>query len=73
MSFAFNLSSDLLMLTVPIPMLLQSQLPLKQCVKSLHARLPLRTKANEHRKITITGVFSLGIFVVRDNSQLQTL
>ncbi|OAA35564.1 UbiD family decarboxylase [Metarhizium rileyi] len=30
MSFTFNLSSDLLMLAVPIPMLLQSQLPWKQ-------------------------------------------
>ncbi|EXU96445.1 hypothetical protein X797_010407 [Metarhizium robertsii] len=31
MSFAFNLSSDLLMLAVPISMLLQSQLPWKKC------------------------------------------
>lgn len=30
MSFAFNLSGDVLMLAIPVPMLLQSQLPLKR-------------------------------------------
>ena len=32
MSYVFNITSDLLMLMVPIPMLLTSQLPWKQCV-----------------------------------------
>lgn len=72
MSFAFNLSSDVLMLTVPIPMLLQSQLPIKQFV-FLHPWILARVFGFStdhmltyyvHRKITITGVFSLGIFVV---------
>ncbi|KAH8651656.1 hypothetical protein BGZ61DRAFT_314413, partial [Ilyonectria robusta] len=45
MSFAFNLSGDVLMLGVPIPLLLQSQLPWK-------------------RKLVVTGIFSLGIFVI---------
>ncbi|KAH8811202.1 hypothetical protein F5884DRAFT_781464 [Xylogone sp. PMI_703] len=45
MSYVFNLSSDLLMLCVPIPTLLKSQLELKQ-------------------KVTLTGIFSLGIFAI---------
>ncbi|KAI3574070.1 hypothetical protein IWW34DRAFT_634317 [Fusarium oxysporum f. sp. albedinis] len=45
MSFAFNISGDVLMLAVPVPLLLQSQLPWK-------------------RKLVVTGIFSLGIFVI---------
>ncbi|KFZ25314.1 hypothetical protein V502_00214 [Pseudogymnoascus sp. VKM F-4520 (FW-2644)] len=45
MSFAFNVSSDVLMLFFSMPLLLKSKLPWKQ-------------------KSIITGIFSLGIFVI---------
>jgi len=57
----FNVSSDLMMLLIPLPLLLTSKLPLKRYLLT-----PCYIRATDiSRKLILSGVFSLGIFVVR--------
>ena len=66
MSFAFNVSSDVLMLFFSVPLLLKSKLPWKQQVPLLCHTMSTCVDINliSSRKSIITGIFSLGIFVV---------
>jgi hypothetical protein len=58
----FNISSDLMMLCIPLPLLINARFPLKRYF-CLTCKLCYAT--NKRRKLVICGVFSLGIFVVR--------
>ena len=58
----FNISSDLLMLAVPLPLLIKAKFPLKRYANVYTTRTSLLTSPT--RKLVLCGIFSLGIFVV---------
>ena len=69
-SSVFNISSDLMILCIPLPMLYKLKLSLKRCAPTLTQRPYFLTASVQsqltrpHRKLILGGVFSLGFFVV---------
>lgn len=64
----FNISSDLMMLFLPLPLLIKAKLPLKRYVIIFelvnHWLERARLIILPRRKLVLSGVFSLGVFVV---------
>lgn len=69
MQAVFNITSDLMMLAVGLPLILRTKVEIKKYADPSEYLPP--TDPFCARKIILVGIFSCGIFVVRLASSLQ--